>query len=61
MLKQAPALMNADFKDKDYEAYYLLREQASTGQLSEQTLANLVIDKNFCGENCDPMLGKKKK
>ncbi len=61
MLKQAPALMNADFKDKDYEAYYFLREQASTGQLSEQTLANLVIDKNFCGENCDPMLGKKKK
>jgi hypothetical protein len=31
MLKQAPALMNADFKDKDYEAYYFLREQASTG------------------------------
>lgn len=31
MLVHAPALGNPDFKDSDYEAYYQLREQASTG------------------------------
>ena len=59
MLVHAPAMFNADFKESDYNAYYKLREKASTGQLTQQQLADLVIDRHLAGENCDPALAKK--